>query len=73
MRIDEELRELILRTNSAPQLRNKAREKGMHTLAEDGWRLVSLGITSFDEVLRVSKLDSGLNGDGALKEGSARV
>jgi general secretion pathway protein E/type IV pilus assembly protein PilB len=59
VRIDDELRELILRTNSAPALRAEARRKGMQTLAEDGWRLVAQGVTSLDEVLRVSQADIG--------------
>ncbi|MBL9136289.1 MAG: hypothetical protein JNK85_10490, partial [Verrucomicrobiales bacterium] len=32
-----------------------ARRAGMRTLAEDGWRLVRLGVTTPEEVLRVTK------------------
>jgi hypothetical protein len=35
-------------------LRDAARRDGMRTLAEDGWRLVSLGITTVEEVLSVT-------------------
>jgi len=35
-------------------LRDVARRSGMRTLAEDGWRLVRLGITTAEEVLSVT-------------------
>jgi type II secretory ATPase GspE/PulE/Tfp pilus assembly ATPase PilB-like protein len=51
---DNEIRQLILKNSSADQLRDAARRAGMRTLAEDGWRLVRLGITTVDEVLSVT-------------------
>jgi type II secretion system protein E len=54
MDADNEIRELILRNASTDQIRDAARRKGMRTLAEDGWRLVRLGITTVDEVLSVT-------------------
>ena len=55
MEVFNEVRELILKEASALALREAARKRGMRTLAEDGWRLVNQGITSPDEVLRVTK------------------
>ncbi|MBG88537.1 MAG: general secretion pathway protein GspE [Verrucomicrobiales bacterium] len=55
MDLSAEVREMILKDCSAGQLRDAARKRGMRTLAEDGWRLVNKGITSPDEVLRVTK------------------
>jgi len=55
MDLSSEIREMILRDCSAGQLRDVARKKGMRTLSDDGWRLVQKGITSPDEVLRVTK------------------
>jgi type IV pilus assembly protein PilB len=49
-----EIRQLILKNASSDLLREAARRDGMHTLAEDGWRLVSLGITTVAEVLSVT-------------------
>lgn len=55
MDLNNELRELILKEVSAGVLREVACKRGMGTLAEDGWRLVNKGITSTEEVLRVTK------------------
>jgi general secretion pathway protein E/type IV pilus assembly protein PilB len=49
-----EIRQLILKNVSSDVLRDAARRDGMRTLAEDGWRLVSLGITTVEEVLSVT-------------------
>jgi type II secretory ATPase GspE/PulE/Tfp pilus assembly ATPase PilB-like protein len=57
MRMDDALREMILHSRSTVVLRDAARERGMRTLAEDGSRLVAAGVTSFDEIMRVSKAD----------------
>src|SRR5437870_4776700 len=51
---DNEIRQLILRNSSSDQIRDAARRAGMKTLAEDGWRLVRLGVTTVDEVLSVT-------------------
>ena len=54
MDTDEEIRQLILRSASTDQVRDAARRAGMRTLAEDGWRLVAMGITTVEEVLSVT-------------------
>jgi hypothetical protein len=51
---DNEIRQLILKNASADQIRDAARKAGMRTLADDGWRLVRMGITTVDEVLSVT-------------------
>ncbi|MDE3066145.1 MAG: type II/IV secretion system protein [Verrucomicrobiota bacterium] len=51
---DDEIRRLILKSASTDQIRDAARRAGMKTLAEDGWRLVRLGITTVEEVLSVT-------------------
>ena len=51
---NNEIRELILKNASSDLLRESARREGMRTLAEDGWRLVGLGITTVEEVLSVT-------------------
>jgi len=38
----------------APTARDAAIRDGMKTLAEDGWRLVRLGVTTVEEVLSVT-------------------
>ncbi len=51
---DNEIRQLILKNSSSDLIRDAARRAGMCTLAEDGWRLVRLGITTVEEVLSVT-------------------
>jgi general secretion pathway protein E len=52
--IDPEIAQLInLKTDTAT-IRNRAKEKGMTTLLEDGKRKILLGITTTEEVLRVA-------------------
>ena len=51
---DNEIRQLILKNASSDQIRDAARRGGMITLAEDGWRLVRMGITTAEEVLSVT-------------------
>ena len=40
---------------STGQMRRKAIEQGMHSLREDGWRLVKEGKTTIEEVVRNTK------------------
>ena len=51
---DSEIRQLILKNASTDQIRAAANRAGMRSLAEDGWRLVRLGITTVEEVLSVT-------------------
>ncbi len=51
---DQEIRQLVLKNASTDQVREAARKQGMKMLAEDGWRLVRLGITTVAEVLSVT-------------------
>src|SRR6185295_1806664 len=51
---DNEIRQLVLRNGSSDEIRDAARRAGMKTLAEDGWRLVRLGVTTVEEVLSVT-------------------
>ena len=54
MDTDNEIRQLILKNSSSDLIRDAARRAGMKTLAEDGWRLVQLGLTTVEEVLSVT-------------------
>ena len=51
---DNEIRQLILKHASSDEIRVAARKAGMRMLAEDGWRLVRLGMTTVEEVLSVT-------------------
>ena len=54
MDTDNVIRELVLKNASSDAVRDAARRAGMRTLAEDGWRLVRLGVTTVEEVLSVT-------------------
>ncbi len=57
-KIDDEVRSLIVENLTTVQLRRRARELGMRTLREDGVRKMLAGITSGQEVIRVTMGDS---------------
>jgi general secretion pathway protein E/type IV pilus assembly protein PilB len=57
MAMSTAIRTVLLRGGSSLEVKEAARGEGMRTLIEDGWRLVSQGITTPSEVLRVSKED----------------
>jgi len=54
MDTDNEIRQLVLKNASSDAIRDAARRAGMKTLADDGWRLVAMGITTVEEVLSVT-------------------
>jgi len=54
--IDDAIRELIVQRASAAVLQDAARKCGMKQLREDGWRQVHAGVTTPEEVLRVTKV-----------------
>ena len=55
MSLNQKVRQHILQNCSSGELKELAIKDGMTTLSEDGWRLVREGITTPDEVLRVTK------------------
>ena len=68
MDTDNEIRRMLLKNASSDEIREAAQRVGMRSLADDGWRLVRLGITTPEEVLRVTKdqsLVSGLEDNAA--------
>jgi type II secretory ATPase GspE/PulE/Tfp pilus assembly ATPase PilB-like protein len=68
MDLNDEIRELILKNSPAGTIREVARRYGLCSLSEDGWRLLGEGVTTVDEVLRVTK-DERLNGSGIANGG----
>lgn len=52
--MDDDLRSLLMRQSDAASLEAAAREKGLVTLYEEGLRQALAGITSLEEVLRVT-------------------
>ncbi|MGQ9859184.1 MAG: type II secretion system ATPase GspE [Thermodesulfobacteriota bacterium] len=52
--MDDALRGLMMQTSDAATLRRSAVERGMRTLRDDGVRKIRMGITTVEEVLRVT-------------------
>lgn len=58
MLITQPLREIILKTSNADHIREVAYKEGMRDLRQNGWGRVIEGITTIEEVLRVTSGDS---------------
>ncbi|MEK7849452.1 MAG: ATPase, T2SS/T4P/T4SS family [Candidatus Omnitrophota bacterium] len=54
--INEQLRQLILDKATAQQIKKKAIEMGMRTLLREGWGKIKDGLTTPEEVLRVTEM-----------------
>ena len=61
--LDASAQRAVLDGADAHQLREHARARGMRTLYEDGLRKVALGLSSLDEVLRVTQDQNEESGD----------
>ena len=53
--IDDDIRKLILKNADSNQIRETAKQHGMITLLEDGAEKIKAGITTLNEVLRVTQ------------------
>jgi type II secretion system protein E len=58
MAMTEELRSLTIRKTPGHEIRQRAIASGMTTLRQDGWHRCCMGITTPEEVLRVTHEDS---------------
>jgi general secretion pathway protein E len=56
--IDEDARSLILRRASTRDIRQHAVQQGMVTLRMDGWQRACEGVTTVEEILRVTQEDA---------------
>jgi general secretion pathway protein E len=55
MELNDDIRKLIMRSADAVEITNAARRNGMRNLREDGWLKVGQGVTTPDEVMRVTQ------------------
>jgi general secretion pathway protein E len=55
MELNEELRAAIMRNEDASKITAIARKQGMRNLREDGWMKVARGVTTAEEVTRVTQ------------------
>lgn len=68
--VNETLRPLILQRAAASTIAQRAIEGGMRTLRVDGWNKVRSGITTIEEVLRVTQIEEHLD---SLMEGKTEI
>jgi len=55
LEVNDDIRELIFAGANADKIKQKAREQGMITMQEDGFIKAAEGITSIEEIIRVTK------------------
>jgi type IV pilus assembly protein PilB len=55
MELNEEIRALIMQNADASKITDASRRNGMLSLREDGWQKIGNGITTPEEVLRVTQ------------------
>lgn len=55
--VDDHIRPLIIERSASSEIKREAMRHGLHTLRDDGWRKVLDGVTTVEEILRVSEED----------------
>src|SRR3989441_517571 len=60
--LNEAVRPLILNRSAASTIAQRAMEQGMRTLRYDGWNKVRAGLTTIEEVLRVTQTEEHMRG-----------
>lgn len=69
--VTESLRPLIMNRAPASTIAQRAMEGGMRTLRMDGWKKVQQGITTIEEVLRVTQTEEHLQ--SLMEDGGTRL
>lgn len=57
MAVDHEMRDVVLKNPDSTTIKDYAVSKGMKTLREDGISKAAAGVTSLDEIIRVTQID----------------
>lgn len=55
--VTDELREMIVQRKSATDMLTLARKQGLKLMRDDGWTKVIKGMTTVEEIVRVTKID----------------
>ena len=55
MELNDEIRKMIMRNADAMEITSAAKHSGMKTLREDGWMKVETGVSTAEEVMRVTQ------------------
>jgi len=70
MDLNNEIRQMVLKNCSSGEIREAAMRNKMRSLSDDGWRLIRKGVTTPEEVMRVTKDQTIGNG---LRHGQGEV
>jgi type II secretory ATPase GspE/PulE/Tfp pilus assembly ATPase PilB-like protein len=54
--VDDKIQELVIAGSDAPEIKREAVDRGMRTLRQSALRKLAEGVTSFEEVVRVTSL-----------------
>ncbi|HEY3861115.1 MAG TPA: GspE/PulE family protein [Verrucomicrobiae bacterium] len=74
MDLTSEIRQMVLKSSSSGEIREAAVRDGMRSLSDDGWRLIGMGITTPEEVMRVAKDQTlGEKKNGLATDGTAFI
>jgi len=57
MLLTQKVREMVIEHANTDEIREQAKKEGMKTLYDSGMRKVIGGVTTIEEVLRVSRID----------------
>jgi len=55
LQVSEDVESMVIQRRSSSEIKQKAMQQGMSTLRQDGWMKVIDGVTTIDEVLRVTE------------------
>lgn len=55
--MNDALREMVIQKASSQQIKRKAIEFGMRSLRQDGWNKIQKGLTTIEEVMRVTQIE----------------
>ncbi len=59
LNVDDAIKELILKKTTSNRIKASAIERGMRTLRQDGWQKVLAGLTTPEEVMKVTPAEAG--------------
>jgi len=54
LRMSEAIKDVVIKGGTSDQIEEQARKEGMHTMIEDGVMKAAMGMTTIEEVLRVT-------------------
>lgn len=71
--VDDAIKELIVKKTPSGQIKKVALMHGMRTLRQDGWQKTILGLTTVEEVMRVTSAEEAVEGQRSAGGRSQRA